>query len=170
MREMHTFVENHTRFIYTAAARVARRHGLDAHDVAHDAIAALLHLHAIGSFDPGQIRERERYLRTVVRNTAHKTARRAHRHVPASDRLEPLIDEDAPSPAVEDSIDARSWLVVLKQRLRPREADAFALLIDEDQPIAEIAAALSTNPNNVYQMRHRVRTAARTLERELRAS
>lgn len=166
--EIHAFVERHSVLIYAAAANAARRHALDPHDVAHDAITALLHLHAKGTFDPASLREDERYLRAVVRNTALRASRHGRRHVPSSDRLEPLLEAHSPEPpAMHDRLDARTCLTTLTERLRPRDALAFDLLIDEEQGVAEIAHALETNANNVYQMRHRVRTAARALGREL---
>jgi RNA polymerase sigma factor (sigma-70 family) len=160
---------------------VRRGERVDAEDVAQEVIVALLRLAKDGTIDPERIENVEAYLRFVVRRalaSAHK--RRALLETLAEDGDLGSIAEDAarldsdPNPSPEErtrrALDARRLLEALKASLRPRDALAFALLVEDGLDPAEVAQRLQTSINNVYQMRHRILVAARQLLRERDAS
>lgn len=152
----------------------ANRYGLDAGDVAHAVIESLLRLHRQGSFEPATLESPEAYLRVVVRRAAQR-ARVRHRRggeVTAVEAMDDLAEggeggagDEVPTPEqlTAEARDARHTLSALKRKLRPRDAAAFALLVEDGLSIEETAAALGTTANNVYQMRHRILAAAREL-------
>jgi DNA-directed RNA polymerase specialized sigma24 family protein len=82
-----------------------------------------------------------------------------------AERVELVDADEVPSPEqlTADALTARRTLNALKQKLRPRDAVAFALLVEDGLSIEETAAALGATTNNVYQMRHRILAAAREL-------
>ena len=109
----------------------------------------------------------EAYLRVVVRNAAHRARAKGKRGgelardgeiEAAADRSE-VLDADRPlnpEEMTQRANDARKRLDAVKARLRPRDAVAFALLVEDGLSIEEVAKSLGTTANNVYQMRHRI--------------
>lgn len=164
---MRAFLELHAPLIWRLA-RGAVRVPSDAGDVAQQVMASLLEQHAQGRFDPTRIENAEGYLRVVVRNAVRAAGARATRDRGAGD--EALADVAATSPtpeeATREALDARRFLERLKERLRPRDALAFAMLIEDGLDIDDIATAMGTTANNVYQMRHRILAASRALQSE----
>jgi RNA polymerase sigma factor (sigma-70 family) len=175
---MRAFLEAHVPTILRLAKSVVRMGGgVEPEDVAQEVIVRLMHLNRAGTFDPARIENPEAYLRIAVRNAAHRA--RARRGVlergpsdgetrDGSDHAPGVDSEPAPTPeeATQRARDCRRRLEALKARLRPRDATAFALLVEEGLDIDEVAQRLGTTANNVYQMRHRILTAARELEQE----
>lgn len=174
---MHDFLATHAALIVRLAGHfVGRSHGsLDPGDVAHDVIVSLLRMHAQGSFDPQRLEHPEAYLRVVVRNTTLRAGRRGRRAGELtfegdleglSERSEAFEASRPPSPEEQTraALDARRLLDSLKAKLRPRDAVALALLVEDGLSIEETAAALGTTANNVYQMRHRILGVARELD------
>lgn len=168
------------RFLATYAALILRwsrvevgrgRDGLQPGDVAQEVIESLLRMHTEGSFDPDTLQRPEAYLRVVVRNAAQRARRRSRRAGELTseggvDELAELADaEGVPTPEqlTGDALDAQHTLTTLKQKLRPHDALAFALLVEDGLSIEETASVLGTTPNNVYQMRYRILAAAREL-------
>jgi RNA polymerase sigma factor (sigma-70 family) len=173
---MRAFLAAHATLILRLARSVVRPNGepIEAEDVAQEVVATLLRLHAGGTFDPARVENPEAYLRVVVRRAARRAAgRRALvERVGEGDDVAGIAREagalDAePAPSPEEiakrSHDARRMLAAIKATLRPRDAVAFALLIEDGLDIHEVATRLGTTANNVYQMRHRILTAAREL-------
>jgi RNA polymerase sigma factor (sigma-70 family) len=176
---MRAFLDAHAAVILRLARGVVRERGdtVEPEDVAQEVIARLIHLNRSGTFDPAVIENPEAYLRVAVRHAAHRarTRRSALERVASegdasslADELHRLDEEPAPTPeeATAQALDRRRAIEALKARLRPRDAAAFALLIEEGLDIAEVAARLGTSANNVYQMRHRILAAARELADE----
>jgi RNA polymerase sigma factor (sigma-70 family) len=171
---MRAFVEAHAAFIRRQAGLLTRGSHVDPDDVAQEVIVGLLRLSKAGAFDPGRIENVEAYLRVVVRHGVHRArSRRAmlERLADGGD-LASVAEEAArldgdPIPSPEDqtqhALDSRRLLEALKASLRPRDALAFALLVEEGLDAAEVAQRLQTTVNNVYQMRHRILVAAREL-------
>jgi RNA polymerase sigma factor (sigma-70 family) len=173
---MREFLHEHAGLIQRLArgATPAGRGGIDPQDVAQEVVLTLLRSHRSGSFDPGRVENVEAYLRVVVTNAARRAHGRRREGTLADDAdMEVMVHDAAKhgpesSPTTEDltqrAMDARKRLDDLKSRLRPRDAVAFALLVEDGLSIEEAAQALGTTANNVYQMRHRILTIARELE------
>lgn len=164
---MRAFLEVHAPLIWRLARREVRGPS-DGSDVAQEVMANLLKLHAEGRFDPTKIENVEAYLRIVVRNAVRAAGARATRD--RGDGDEALAEVAAPSPSPEDAtreaIDERRFIERLKARLRPRDALAFAMLVEDGLDIEDVATAMGTTANNVYQMRHRILAASRELQSE----
>jgi RNA polymerase sigma factor (sigma-70 family) len=172
---MHRFLSANASLILRLARGAAlERRGVDPEDVAQEVVLALLRSHRAGAFDPARIDHPEGYLRVVVANAARRAfARRRPDAIVEGDELATMADDAAQrgpdsSPTIEDltqrAMDARRRIDDLKAGLRPRDAAAFALLVEDGLSIEEAAAALGTTTNNVYQMRHRILAAARELD------
>ncbi|HET9955276.1 MAG TPA: sigma-70 family RNA polymerase sigma factor, partial [Polyangiaceae bacterium] len=165
---MNTFLEAHAALIVRLARRVARP-PTHPEDIAQEAIASLLRWHREKGFDPEKIGNAEAYLRVVVRNTAAQAARRFRGEVPAPDRGSHATQADETRPPdysirfADEALHARALLEQLKQRLRPREAVVLALLIEDEMSPDQVAQSLGMTMNNLYQIRHRIRAAAREL-------
>jgi RNA polymerase sigma factor (sigma-70 family) len=164
------FIEAHAALILRLARAYAKAGDpVDPHDVAQEVLVALLRAERSGSFEPARLENVEGYLRVVVRNAVLRARARGVRS--GRPGLERDVAEGAeiasvaPSPedVTERALDARRTLESLKRRLRPRDAIAFALLVEDGMSIDEVARTLETTSNNVYQMRHRILTAAREL-------
>ena len=164
---MRAFLQMHAPLIWRLA-RSSVRVPSDAGDIAQEVMASLLKQHALGRFDPNTIENAESYLRVVVRNAVRAAGARATRDHGAGE--EPLANIPAmaktPEEATREAIDERRFLERLKERLRPRDALAFAMLIEDGLDIDAIATAMGTTTNNVYQMRHRILAASRALQAE----
>lgn len=172
---MTEFIELYAPFVARCArAEASRVRGIDANDVAQAVLARLIEAHAEGRFEPARLDTPEAYLRTVVRNAATRVGRRAKAEPigRTSDVAEREGVDELPDPelALAERRDARVWLQTVKARLRPRDALAFALLVEDGCSIDEAARALGTNANNVYQMRHRILQTVRELEAVREAS
>jgi RNA polymerase sigma factor (sigma-70 family) len=178
---MRAFLELHAALILRLARGVVRDRGdrVEPEDVAQEVVATLLQLHRGGTFDPARVENIEAYMRVVVRRAAHRarTRRGMLERLAADGDLTGIAEgegrvdvEAAPTPedAAERAIDRRRILEAVKARLRPRDALAFALLVEEGLAIEEVARRLGTTANNVYQMRHRILAAARQVEEEAR--
>ncbi len=168
---MRSFLEVHAPLI-CRLARLSVRVPSDANDVAQDVMASLLKQHAEGRFDPHRIENAEAFLRVVVRNRARTAGVRASRaHGDGDDDLEG-VPTSAPTPeeATGEARDARRFLERIKSRLRPRDALAFALLVEDGLEIESVAQAMGTTANNVYQMRHRILAVSREVHSELAMS
>lgn len=157
---MHAFLHTHAAFLLRVARGEVAGSGVDARDVAQDVVQTLLKMHAKGSFVPSKLENGEAYLRVVVRNAARR-ARMRKEQLTVDGDLESLTVEVALPD--EDSRDRQRHLEELKGRLRPRDAVAFAFLVEDGLSIDDTAKALGTNPNNVYQMRHRILATAQEL-------
>ncbi|MFI5301957.1 MAG: RNA polymerase sigma factor [Polyangiales bacterium] len=178
---MRPFLERYGALILRLARGQCRGGlGPEANDVAHDTVLALLDLHRRGSFDPAAIANMEAYLRVVVRNVASRARMKAARAgtTGREDDVSALaddlttIDESAPTPEAltADAHDRRQHLEAVKASLSPRDALAFAILVEEGLDIPTTAERLGTNANNVYQMRHRILRAAEELLRKMAPS
>ena len=165
---MRSFLEVHAPLIWRLAlgnVRVAS----DAHDVAQDVMASLLKQHAEGRLDPASIENPEAFLRVVVRNAARTAGTRASRVRSDGDEQLHEVPTSQPTPeeATRDALDARQLIERLKGRLRPRDALAFGLLVEDGLGIEDVAKAMGTTTNNVYQMRHRILEASRAVHSEV---
>jgi RNA polymerase sigma factor (sigma-70 family) len=164
---MRAFLEVHAPLIWRLA-RGQVRVATDAGDVAQAVMTSLLEQHAEGRLDPKKIENAEAYLRIVVRNAVRAAGAKNTRDRGAGDAA--LAEIAAPSPSPEEAtraaVDERRFVERLKERLRPRDALAFALLVEDGLDIEEVAVAMGTTANNVYQMRHRILAASRTLQSE----
>ncbi len=166
----HAFVARHAETLQRLARQSARcsRMRTDAPDVAQQVALGLLQ----GRLDPSRIDRAEAYLGTVVRRATYRSR---SRHVAREVELVEMDGEHPDLPVrglfgdaaadgdVERDIDARRRIARLSARLRPRDARALALLVEESGmklDVSAMAAALGTNANNVYQMRHRIARAA----------
>lgn len=164
---MRSFVDLHAPLILRLA-RAGARDRDEAFEVAQEVVVTLLAAHAKGRLDPSTIETPEAYLRVVVRNALVQGRKGRGGRFEADDAI---LDE-LPSPttnpeeATRSAIDARRWIEMLKARLRPRDAVAFALLVEDGLDIDSVATALGTTANSVYQMRHRILAAAKTLQDE----
>jgi RNA polymerase sigma factor (sigma-70 family) len=152
---MREFLDTYAALILRIARAELRRgpQSLPARDVAREAIESLLRLNRQGAFEPSTLPQPEAYLRVVVRRAAQR-AERAELHSSDLDKTEELTG---------DALVARQTLTAIEQKLRPREAAAFALLVEDGLTIEETALALGTTPNNVREMRRRALAAAREL-------
>ena len=169
------FLDDHAALILRLARGVVRDQGeaVAPDDVAQEVIVALLKMHAAGTFDPARIENPEAYLRVVVRNAASRARRRRSAERvgrerdlgETADANEDFSPESIASPedVARRALDARRTLEALKLELRPRDALVLALLVEEGLTIDEVAERLGTTLNNVYQMRHRILTAAREI-------
>lgn len=164
---INQFLEVHSALIRRLARQTARP-PLNGEDVAQDVMVALLRWHEQGSFDPKRVENVEAYLRVVVRNAASRVSRRAYSEMPGR-AASPTEELEPPGPPAyeptfaHEALEARALLDRLKASLAPRDALAFALLVEDGLDLHQVAAALGTSVNNVYQMRHRIRTRAREL-------
>jgi RNA polymerase sigma factor (sigma-70 family) len=157
---MNAFIETHAAFVLRVARGEVSGTSLDARDVAHDVMQTLLHMHAKGTFSPAKLENGEAYLRVVVRNVVAR-ARKRKEQLSADGDVEALAIEVVEPD--EETRDRRKHLEELKSKLRPRDAVAFAFLVEDGLSIEETAKALGTNANNVYQMRHRILAVAADL-------
>lgn len=167
---MRAFLEAHAPLILRLARTYAPRGGADPRDVAQNVMLALIRWNNSGSFKPDTLESPEAYLRVVVRNAALRSARKrgVGEQVSAEGDIESISDAHAdrpptPEELTREAIDKRRWLEQIKAKLRPRDAVAFSLLVEDGLAIEDVAKALGTTPNNVYQMRHRILTAVREL-------
>jgi RNA polymerase sigma factor (sigma-70 family) len=157
---MRAFLQTHAAFVLRVARGEVSGSSIDARDVAQDVAQTLLNMHAKGSFSPAKLENGEAYLRVVVRNAALR-AKRQKEQLSSDGDVETLAVEVVEPD--EETRDRRKHLEALKARLRPRDAVAFAFLVEDGLSIEETAKALGTNPNNVYQMRHRILAVAQEL-------
>lgn len=162
---MRSFLQLHAAFI-ARLARFEARPPADPNDVAQEVVASLLKQHAAAKFDPAKLENPEAYLRVVVRNSARAArARAAREHAEGDDRLDEVpASGRTPEDVTRDAIDTRKLLERVKERLRPRDAVAFALLVEDGLDIEDVAKAMGTTTNNVYQMRHRILAVAREVQ------
>lgn len=175
---INSFLELHVALIRRLAQRVARP-PLNSDDIAQDVLAALLRWHRQGAFQPEKIENPEAYLRVVIRNAAAREARRARTEAPTQqadtgELVDALLGAAAPphceSTYADQAIEARALLERLKASLPARDAVAFALLVEDGLTVEQVATSLGTTPNNVYQMRHRIRSRAREMLDAVRES
>lgn len=168
---MRSFVDLHAPLILRLARASAGSRD-EAFEVAQEVVVTLLAAHARGRLDPAAIENPEAYLRVAVRHAVVRGRRsRDARRISDDALLEELPSPTAnPEETRRSAIDARRWLETLKSRLRPRDAVAFALLVEDGLDIEEVATALGTTANNVYQMRHRILAAAKALQDEMPSS
>jgi RNA polymerase sigma factor (sigma-70 family) len=153
--------------------RLARKLVLDrseADDVAQEVMVVLLRSTRRGGFDASRVENVEGYLRVVVKHVAARVrARRSGLELGrdgGADEGAYVFELDLvpnPEELTEQAHDARRRLEELKSRLRPRDAVVFAMLVEDGMTIQEVASALGTTPNNVYQIRHRILVATREL-------
>ena len=167
---MDAFIEAHAALILRLARSFAKTGDpVDPHDVAQDVLVALLHVERAGSFKPARLQSIEGYLRVVVRNAMHRArARGARSGRPGLERdvaecTELAAAMPSPEDVTEGALDARRRLEAIKERLRPRDAMVFAMLVEDGMSLEEVTRALKTTPNNVYQIRHRILNVAREL-------
>jgi RNA polymerase sigma factor (sigma-70 family) len=153
---------------------VARADPMEPEDVAHEAIVALLASADRGGVKPSQIENPEAYLFTVVRHAADRVRRKRREQLVRDvenehDSAPALAIDPAPGPEVvaADADNVRKTLESIKARLRPRDAVAFALLVEDGCDIDEVARAMGVTANHVYQMRHRILQVANDVQREL---
>jgi|GEM_PF-2869451 len=171
--EVRPFLEAHAALILRLAKTTVGPHEpASADDVANEVVVSLLRAASKGTFSPDRVENAEAYLRIVVRHAAHRARTRSRsygevaregdvaeieREAPSSGRL------PDPETLTRRAHDARKTLEAIKAKLRPRDAVAFALLVEEGLDIDEVARALGTTTNNVYQMRHRILAVARAM-------
>lgn len=170
-QSINSFIELHAALIQRLA-RKATRPPLLSDDVAQEVMAALLRWHRNGAFAPEKVENPEAYLRVVIRNAVSRAARRARVESPAQPREPKELEGDlsagsSPPPYqstfADQALEARALLDRLKASLAPRDALAFALLVEDEMTVDQVAASLGTTPNNIYQIRHRIRCRAREL-------
>ncbi|MGZ3423881.1 MAG: sigma-70 family RNA polymerase sigma factor [Polyangiales bacterium] len=157
---MNSFLQTHAAFVLRVARGEVSGSSVDARDVAQDVVQTLLAMHAKGSFSPAKVENGEAYLRVVVRNAATRARRRKEQVSDDGDVEQLAVEVVEPD---EETRDRKKHLEELKSKLRPRDAVAFAFLVEDGLSIEETAKALGTNPNNVYQMRHRILAVAQEL-------
>src|SRR5262249_44445379 len=142
------FLEAHAALILRLARSFAKAgNPIDANDVAQEVLVSLLHADRSGSFDPARLTSVEGYLRVVVRNAVQRGgARGARSGRPGLERdvADAELATAAPSPeeVTEHALDARRKLEALKGLLRPRDAIACAMLVEDGMSIEEVARAL----------------------------
>jgi RNA polymerase sigma factor (sigma-70 family) len=164
-QSVNLFLEMHAALVLRLARKLARP-PLSAEDVAQEAASSLLRWHRQGAFEPEKVENVEAYLRVVVRNVASREARRVRELSPALDRNVGGLSPEQPAYQAafgEEELEARALLERLKASLRPRDALVFALLVEDGLTMDEVAETLGTTMNNVYQIRHRIRSRAREL-------
>jgi RNA polymerase sigma factor (sigma-70 family) len=170
---MRSFLAAHAALLLRLA-RGATRPGdrIEPEDVANEAVAALLGAAERGTLVASDIANAEAYLRIVVRHAAMRArTRRSAGERPSAedDDLDGVVErfggEADPNPeeATARALDARKTLDAIKAKLRPRDAVAFALMVEDGQSIDEVAASLGTTANNVYQMRFRILEVVREI-------
>jgi RNA polymerase sigma factor (sigma-70 family) len=168
--EMATFVQTYASLISHLARRAGgtRSRGTDSEDISQEVILALLNHKRAHVFDEMHLQNPKAYLRVIVRNAAIRSWRRA-----ALERRADEAEVDGPPPdsvptpedAARRAIDARRTLDALRRQLRPCDALALSLLVEERLAIEEVAERLGTTLNNVYQIRHRILAAVREIRR-----
>jgi len=164
---INSFLELHVALIRRLAQKSARP-PIHSDDVAQEVVTALLRWHQQGAFEPDKLENPEAYLRVVIRNAAAREARRVRAESPARGEL---VDDwgsagappDYQATFADQALEARTLLERLKASLAPRDALAFALLVEDGMSVEQVALSLGTTSNNVYQIRHRIRSRAREL-------
>lgn len=164
---MHELLRVHAALLLRLARAATRGVEADAKDVAQEVAATLLRMHREGRIDPETLAVPEAYLRVAVRHAAaRRTRRREDVGRDPDDVLAALDAADSlptPEEVTAEAHDRRRWLQDLKAQLRPRDAVAFALLVEDGLTIEETARALGSTTNNVHQMRHRILGVAKAM-------
>jgi len=141
---------------------------LDSRDVAQEAVTTLLERER-NRPRLMQVRDLRAYLAAVVRNTALRAALRTRRSgepTPEGDWMETSRGDAlggnrvTPEEIAASLEEARQRVREIMSRLRPRDAAAFELIVQQGLNTREIAEQLATSENHVHQMRHRILTAA----------
>lgn len=165
------FVAEHASRIDRLARAIARD---DAGDVAQDVALSLLRVARRGNLDPARIEHVEAYLRVAVRNGARRARARRREELVLDGDLDALAERAASRDGAlfqgqhgeATGLDRRRTATRLHARLRPRDAQAFALMVHHGLAIDEVARSLGTTANHVHQMRHRILGEARRLHAE----
>lgn len=147
------------------AARCGR--ASDAEDIAHEVFLALLEIERRG-LPLARVDEPSAYLSAIVRNTLRRSLRRQSRFGElvgdaADDPPAPRSARHDPEQSVAAAEYARARLSRLHSVLRPRDRQAMDLLVRHELDVRGVAKALGVTENHVYQMRHRIATAASAL-------
>lgn len=163
------FVEAHVGRIDRLARAIARD---DAPDVAQDVALSLLRVARRGQLDPARIEHVEAYLRVAVRNRTRRARAHLREHLALDGDVAALADahgrgaHEEPERSGAWALDRSRTAERLHARLRPRDAQAFALMVREGLAIDEVAQALGVTTNHVHQMRHRILGEARRMHHE----
>jgi RNA polymerase sigma factor (sigma-70 family) len=165
------FVAEQAARIDRLARAVARTGDRDeARDVAQDVALSLLRVARRGHLDPARIEHVEAYLRVAVRNGARRARARRREELLHDGDVDALAERTHGEQASEHTgalgLEVRRTAARLRDRLRPRDAQAFALMIHEGMAIDEVARTLGTTTNHVHQMRHRILGEAKRLHAE----
>lgn len=166
------FVAEQAGRIDRLARAVSRGGALDeARDVAQEVALSLLRVAHRGHLDPARIEHVEAYLRVAVRNGTRRARARRREELLHDGDVDALAEaraagEHASEHGAAIGLDRRRTAARLHARLRPRDAQAFALMIHEGLAIDEVARTLGTTTNHVHQMRHRILGEARKLHAE----
>jgi RNA polymerase sigma factor (sigma-70 family) len=163
------FVSEHRDLVLKHARAYVRKSSelIPAEDVAREVELELAQLAQQRGVDPKSIASPDALLRAMVKHAAGRAKRRRKlvEQIAAGDDLQAVsedlaaLDADLTDARGEDDDRARAARAALdkvKAKLSPRDALIFALLVEDEQTSAEVAAALSLSGDAVENARARV--------------
>jgi DNA-directed RNA polymerase specialized sigma24 family protein len=173
------FVNEHRSLLLKHARIYVRANAekIPAEDVAREIELVVMQLAKERGVDEASVKSPDLFIRTVVRHAAGRAKRRRKliEQVAAGDDLQAFTDDlaaldrdlpDPPAPSTPLSQAARTTLDGIKDALKPRDALVFALLIEDDATVEDVARSLAMPLSEVHEARVRILTtaAARGLE------
>ena len=176
-----TFFETYWRLIYN----VARKSGLAdtaAQDIVQDTVIAVARNMPEFRYDPGRGSFKQ-WLLLITRRRIQDHLRRLYHSLPmadASDEEAMSHAEETLAPAPDDAIVAAwetEWreniiqaaLARVRQRVHPKNYQAFDYCVLQNVPASEVARMLGLNAAQVYLAKHRVSAAVKRAATELEA-
>ncbi len=170
------FVYEHRALILKHARTHARANGdkVPAEDIAREMELVLEQLNQQKTIELGSVESPDAYLRGIVLHAARRAKRRRTLidQIAAGDDLQAISDDlgaldsdlpEAPLPLSVEAKAARAALDGIREKLSPRDALIFALLIEDDASLDEVARILATSPSDVSGARERIMHHAETL-------
>lgn len=168
------FIAEHRALIYKHARAYARAHAdkTSVEDIAREMELMLTQLGARGtSF--AELPSPDAYFRVLVRHAIGRSRRRRTliQQVAAGDDLHAVSDDlaaldadlpEAPTPLGQEAREAREILEAVKERLKPWDRLAFALLIEDEESIEDAAAHITSPFADVSDARARIIAEAAT--------
>lgn len=172
---MREFLNAHRALVFKHARTYVRTAGekIPAEDVARELELELSQLEKRG-VSSSTIASPDHYLRAIVKHACGRAKRRRKlvEQVAAGDDLEAVgqdlaaLDGDLPEPPSEPNEEARAARKLLdqvRQKLEPRDALVFALLVEDDGTPEDIARSLAMPLSEIDEARRRIVAVAAEL-------
>lgn len=170
--ETREFVREHRALIYKHARAYARAHPdkTSVEDIAREMELMLLELGERG-VRFAELASPDAYFRVLVRHAGGRSRRRRTliQQVAAGDDLHAVSDDlraldadlpESPKPPDAEAVESRELLDAVKDTLSARDRLVFALLIDDDETVEDVAAHITTPFADIRAALERILKAA----------